>query len=177
MRSTWDFAACPARGTLPGVRLTGTTLERDRPIPQFRLTEADTGRLVIPWDLKGRRALVLAFLHAGCGPCAGYADELAAAEDQFLAADALVYAVAPERIPPLATLVDADGGTAQVFLGSSGAAPTVILADRYGAAWSAFPGPSHDLPTVGEVAAAAWHMALSCAECSMPAWPEDWSSS
>ena len=48
----------------------------------------------------------------------------------------------------------------------------MVLADRYGAAWAAYPGFAHDLPTVGELAATAWHMALSCADCAVPVWPE-----
>ena len=154
------------------MRLAGTTLVRNAPLPQFRLTEAVSNAEFGPWDVKGRRALVLAFLHAGCAECAGFAEELAARGDQFTVADANVYAVAPERIAALPTLVDPGGDVARTYLGEAGEVPTVVLADRYGAAWAAYPGVLHDLPTVGELAATAWHMALQCADCSVPVWPE-----
>jgi hypothetical protein len=154
------------------VRLAGTSLVRNEPLPQFRLTEAATDAEFAPWDVKGRRALVLAFLHADCPECAAFAEEVAARGDQFQVADANVYAVAPKRIDALPTLVDPDGGVARTYLGEDGEVPTVVLADRYGAAWAAYPGFAHDLPTVGELAATAWHMALQCADCAVPVWPE-----
>ncbi len=154
------------------VRLLGTTLERNRAVPQFRLEQAETGRALAPWDLKGRRALVLAFLHPGCARCSEFADELAARHDQFEVADAEVFAVAGEPVAPLPTLLDRDGTVTRSYLGPDGDVPTVVMADRYGAAWSAYPGFAHDLPTVGELAATAWHMALQCADCAVPVWPE-----
>jgi AhpC/TSA family protein len=154
------------------MRLAGTTLERNAPIPQFRLTQAASDREVTPWDLKGRRALVLAFLHDGCPECAGFAEDLAARGDQFQVADATVYAIASAAVPPLPTLLDPSGDVTRAYLGPDGEVPTVVLADRYGAAWAAYGGLAHDLPSVGELAATAWHMALSCADCAVPVWPE-----
>lgn len=154
------------------MQLAGTTLERGASIPAFRLLEAASDREFAPWDLKGRRALVLAFLHAECAECAAFAEEVAAREDQFRVADASVYAVAPQALAALPTLLDADGEVARAYLGEDGAVPTVVLADRYGAGWAAYSGFGHDLPTVGELAATAWHMALSCADCAVPVWPE-----
>jgi hypothetical protein len=154
------------------VRLAGTTLERNAPVPQFRLTDSASNVEFGPWDVKGRRALVLAFLHTDCGECAAFAEELAGRDDQFTVADANVYAVASAPVGSIPTLVDADGSVAGTYLGEHGEIPTVVLADRYGAAWAAYPGFAHDLPTVGELAATAWHMALSCADCAVPAWPE-----
>jgi AhpC/TSA family protein len=154
------------------VRLAGTTLERNAPLPQFRLTEASSQAEFGPWDVKGRRALVLAFLHADCPDCAAFAEELAGRGDQFEVADANVYAVAPGPVAGVPSLLDAGGSVAKTYLGRDGDIPTVVLADRYGAAWAAYPGPAHDLPTVGELAATAWHMALQCADCAVPVWPE-----
>jgi len=154
------------------VRLAGTTLERNALIPQFRVAESSTDREFTPWDVKGRRALVLAFLHPGCADCAAFAEEIAARDDQFQVADATVYAVAAEPVGPLPTLLDPQGEVAATYLGPDGEVPTVVLADRYGAAWAAYPGFAHDLPTVGELAATAWHMALQCADCAVPVWPE-----
>jgi AhpC/TSA family protein len=152
------------------VRLAGTTLARNDPIPQFRLSLHD-GAEFTPWDLKGRRALVLAFLHPACAECTAFAEELTARAAQFQVADASVYAVAPGAVGPLPTLLD-DGSVSRSYLGEDGEVPTVVLADRYGAAWAAYPGPAHDLPTVGELAATVWHMALQCADCSVPVWPD-----
>ncbi len=155
------------------MRLEGTTLERDRPIPQFHLFDPRTGRELSPWSLKGRRGLLLAFLHAGCTECAAVADELAGVAEQLSAADVDLFAVASARVDPLPTLVDHAGEVASAYLGTKGHLPTVVLADRYGAAWSAYLGSGHELPTAGELVATAWHMELSCADCAAPAWPAD----
>ncbi len=155
------------------MRLAGTTLERNAPIPQFRVAESLSDREFTPWDVKGRRALVLAFLHDDCAECAAFAEEVAARDDQFQAADATVYAVAPAPVGAVPTLLDPDGEVARTYLGDDGLVPTVVLADRYGAAWAAYPGFAHDLPTVGELAATAWHMALQCADCAVPVWPDE----
>ena len=155
------------------VRLEGTTLERDRPIPQFRLTDPRTGRELSPWSVKGRRGLALAFLHGACDECAAIAEELAAVSGQLSAADTDLFAIAPEPVAPLPTLIDEGGEVARAYLGADGHLPTVVLADRYGSAWAAYRGFGHELPTTGELVATAWHMELSCADCSVPAWPAD----
>lgn len=152
--------------------LPGTLLTRGDVLPGTALFDPTTGEEVRAWDFRGKRALVLSFLHRGCDACARFARELAGAESEIRLAGARCFAVLPGRSPSaLPVLVDREGRATQRFLGLEGMLPTIVVTDRYAAGWESYPVLGHDFPPVAEVVGDLWHLATMCEECGIIASP------
>lgn len=139
----------------------GTVLERGRVLPGVELPGPWSA-----WDARGKKAQVLAFLHAGCDACDAWAREVAEAR-----LDARVVAVVERGAPcELPAVVDERGEARLAFLGPDGEVPTVVVADRYAAAWAAYPAPWHELPSPRELASTLRHADITCSDCAAPGW-------
>lgn len=150
--------------------LRGTTLTRGEVVPGTPLVDATSGKQVRAWDFRGRTALVLCFLHARCRACEIFAHELAAEEEEIRLTAARTFAVLP--VPGrsgLPVLVDVEGRAAERFL--EGDLPAIVMTDRYAAAWETYPVLEHAFPPVSEVVRDLWHLATTCEECGIIAWP------
>ena len=145
--------------------LPGTVLERGRVLPGVSLVAG--GGAWTPWSLRGCSAQVLAFLHAACDACDAWAVDLAGAELHGARAFAILDRPAVSALP---VLVDPGGAARATLLGDRGEVPTVLVADRYAAAWEAYPAPGHDLPAAEEIAATIRHAEISCTDCAAPGW-------
>lgn len=143
--------------------LPGTALTVEQMMPDVTFTEAGSGEQWRPSRLRQRSALVLCFLHAGCGSCHRLLTEFAEREDDLRWADAQVRAVLPEAAPsPFPVLIDPDGQAKSRLLGDDGAVPTLLVADRYMSVMQSHPAPEHDFPDVGDVVAALGLLACAC---------------
>jgi hypothetical protein len=134
--------------------LAGTVLERGRIVPGAALRDARTGREVGAWSLRGRSALVIAFVHAGCERCASFVGELEDREEEIRTAGGRLLAV--------------DDGSRAMWLGADPELPVVLVVDRDGAAWRSYPAAGHLFPDPEEVTATLWHLATMCPECGVP---------
>lgn len=141
-----------------GERLSGTVLERGQVLPGTSIRDADAGGDLRILDLRGRRALVLCFLHEDCPPCARFMESLGAAASDIAAAGARVIRLVP------------GDPTVRRHLGERGELPTVVITDRDAAAWEAYPASGHDFPPVTEVTETLWHLATMCPECGVATW-------
>ncbi|HEX6207733.1 MAG TPA: hypothetical protein VF058_05170 [Actinomycetota bacterium] len=151
--------------------LPGTTLARGEVLPGTPLIDAATGGEVRVWDFRGRTALVLCFLHLACEACERFAAGLAEAESEIRLTGACAFAVLREPAPSaLPVFVDGDGDASRRFLGPEGALPTILVADRYAAAWESYPVLGHDFPPASEIVGDLWHLATMCEECGIMAW-------
>lgn len=118
-------------------------------VPYFGLPDARsaTGDEVTPWRYKGRRQMVLLFLHnGGCGSCDSLIADFAGHNDEYRAEEAEVLAVVPlplaearqlaDRLsPPFPVLADEDCAVhsrfgAKTASGECGGA--VYVTDRFG---------------------------------------------
>lgn len=149
-------------------RLPATVLEAGAVVPDVRLVDPAGGEVALS-SFRQRRALVLAFLHDACDACRRYARDLAAAEPEIGWAGGVVRAVTDrDPDPSLPALLD-PGGRARGRLLATGE-PAVLVIDRYGAAWAAWPAPDHAFPEPAEVAASVRHEAFQCPECGVSTW-------
>lgn len=153
-----------------GAPLPGTRLEVDQVLPGVTFADAASGEPARPREFRGRRALVLAFVHDDCEACAGWAERLAARLGGR--ADAALRIVAPRHGPgqtpgrgglPLWT--DPDGKRARLL--DDPDVPAVIVLDRYGAVHAAEAVTDHALPPGDEVAATLDYLEVACPECSV----------
>ncbi|HWO71137.1 MAG TPA: hypothetical protein VNP94_10355 [Actinomycetota bacterium] len=148
--------------------LPATLLEPGAVVPDVRFVDP-AGREVSLWDFRQRRAVVLAFLHDGCGACGRFARELAAAEPEIGWAGGVVRAVTDGRPEPsLPALLDPGGGARRRLLATE--EPAVLVIDRYGAAWASWEAPGHAFPEPAEIAASVRHEAFQCPECGVSTW-------
>jgi hypothetical protein len=134
--------------------LPGTVLERGRVVPGALLTDVRTGDRVSAWSLRGRRAVVIAFVHAGCSKCEAFLAELEGHTEEMAAAGGQL-------------LVVGDGSVTR-WLGEGAELPLVLVVDRDGAAWRSYPAAGHAFPDPAEVTATLWHLATMCPECGVP---------
>lgn len=156
---------------MSAVPLPGTALTRGTIVPGVAFDDLARDREVRAWDFRGRTPLVLAFLHPACDPCAAYARDLAAAGPQIEEAGGRVFAVLPEASSmAIPELVDREGRGVRGMLGPSGEVPTLVVTDRYAAAWESYPSVGHDFPPAGEIVDTVWHLATMCEECGIIAW-------
>lgn len=152
--------------------LPGTALTRGDVLPGTALTDPASGDEIRVWDFRGRAALVLCFLHAACDACATFARELDAAQPEMALTDARAFAIFPQGSPSaLPALVDPEGEATRRILGAEGELPTLVVTDRYAAAWESYPILGHDFPPIAEVVGDLWHLATMCEECGVMAWP------
>jgi hypothetical protein len=133
--------------------LPGTVLEEGTVVPGSALRDLETGREVLPWSFRHRTAAVLCFLHRDCDRCRVYLGSLRAVSEDIHEAGARVVAVE---------------GDAPRFLADG--PPLVLVVDRYGAAWRAYPAPGHHFPEPPDVVATVWHLAMMCPECGVSTW-------
>ncbi|HEX6262412.1 MAG TPA: hypothetical protein VF097_06150 [Actinomycetota bacterium] len=151
--------------------MAGTTLVRGDVLPGTPLIDAATGAEVRIWDFRGRTALVLCFLHPACEACERFAAGLAEMESEFRLTGARAFAVLREPSPSaLPVLVDGHGEASRRLLGPEGELPTIVVTDRYAAAWESYPVLGHDFPPVSEIVGDLWHLATICEECGIVAW-------
>ena len=132
--------------------LPGTVLERGRVVPGAPLTDVRTGDEVSAWSLRGLRAMVIAFVHAGCSKCEAFVTELEGHTEDMEAAGGRLLVV---------------DGSVPRWLGEA-ELPLVLVVDRDGAAWRSYPAAGHDFPEPAEVTATLWHLAMMCPECGVP---------
>lgn len=152
--------------------LAGTAIARGDVLPGTPLLDPSRGDEVRAWDFRGKAALVLCFLHPGCEACEAFGSDLAEEEREVRLTGARAFAVLSEVAPSaLPVLVDRDGRAAARFLGPGAELPTILVTDRYAAAWGSYPAPGHDVPPVSEVVGDLWHLATMCEECGIMAWP------
>lgn len=152
--------------------LPGTALTADQVLPDVPLTDAATGAPWRPSQLRQRSALVLAFVHTGCGLCDDLVRGLAERAEDIRWADAQVRVVrdGPADEPadePFPVLLDPGGEARARLLGADGALPTVLVADRYTAVAESYPLPGHDGADPREIVATLCHLAIECSECSV----------
>ena len=148
--------------------LPGTALTADQVLPSVTLTDAATGAVWRPAQLRQRSALVLAFVHADCGACDELLDGLAERAEDITWADAQVRVVrdAPSD-GPFPVMHDPGGDARARLLGPDGDLPTVLVADRYTAVAESYPFPGHDGADAREIVATLRHLAIECSECSV----------
>lgn len=152
--------------------LAGTRLARGDVLPGTALRDPASGDEVRAWDFRGKTALVLCFLHAGCEACASFARDLADEGDELRLTGARAYVVLPNAASSvLPVLVDPEGEATRRFLGPEGEPPTIVVTDRYAAAWDSYAILEHDFPPASEVVGDLWHLATMCEECGIIAWP------
>ncbi len=148
--------------------LPATVLEPGAVVPDVRFLDPAGGEVAL-WGFRHRRAVVLAFLHDGCGACGAFARGLAAAEPEIGWAGGVVRAVTEGRPEPsLPALLDPGGAARRRLLATE--EPAVLVIDRYGAAWASWEAPGHAFPEPAEVAATVRHEAFQCPECGVSTW-------
>lgn len=151
-------------------RLAGTPPEERAAVPDVAFHDPG-GRPVSLGSFRQRNAVVLAFLHEGCEPCAAFARDLAALEPEIRWAGGVIRAVLgrPSALA-IPALIDPGGTARRRLLGPDADLPTVLVIDRYGAPWASYPVPGHRFPSAEEIAASVRHEAFQCPECGAPAW-------
>jgi hypothetical protein len=151
---------------IPGP-LAGTTLHEDQKLPDVAFTDPQSGMAWRPASLRQRSALVLCFMHSDCEAWRDFLAALGELQDEIDWVGAVVRVVLDEAEPgPLPVVVDDGEGAARV-LGADGQRPTLVVADRYGAAVASFPAGGHAFPSPQQVVAELRHLAMLCPECSV----------
>ncbi len=155
-------------------------------LPAFELPEAEGGKISF-WDYKGRRNLVLFFVHPACQKCRDMLKELAGAYREVIGQEAEVLAVLPaspgeagrlkhELSIPFPVLADEGGGVFQRYGAvDSNDRPSaaVIIADRFGEIYAfSVATAEHRLMTVREIIDFFNFIGIQCPECGAPEWPE-----
>jgi hypothetical protein len=147
-------------------QLPGTVLERERVVPNLRLPESPSGITRGLHDFRGRKSLILPFLHSGCERCKAFVADLASHEQKIRQSDGEVRVVldaAEETAFPV--LVDAEQQARRALLGPETALPAILVLDRDSAAYESHPVSDHSFPDAGEVAGTLWHLSIMCPEC------------
>lgn len=147
-------------------QLPGTVLERERVVPNLRLPENPSGTIRRLHDFRGRKSLILAFLHSGCERCKAFVADLASHEQKIRDSDGEVRVVLDtEEETPFPVLVDAEQQARRALLGPDPALPAILVLDRDSAAYESHPASEHAFPDAGEIAGTLWHLAIMCPEC------------
>ncbi len=147
-------------------QLPGTLLERERVVPNLRLPESPSGIIRGLHDFRGRRSLILAFLHSGCERCEAFVADLASHEQKIRESDGEVRVVLDtEEETAFPVLVDAEQRARRDLLGLDTALPAILVLDRDCAAYESHPASDHAFPDAGEVAGTLWHLSIMCPEC------------
>ncbi len=147
-------------------QLPGTVLEREGVVPNLRLLESPSGTIRRLHDFRGRKSLILPFLHSGCERCKAFVADLASYEQKIKESDGEVRVVlnaAEETRFPV--LVDAEQQARRALLGPDTALPVILVLDRDSAAYESHPVSDHAFPDAGEIAGTLWHLAIMCPEC------------
>ena len=141
---------------------------------------APDGRTIRAWDFKQKRSLAIAFLDAGCEPCADFLRCLSGHATELREKNAVAFVVFLESPPPILheslsagifAGVDFPGRGVRAFLGkdtisSEGLARRgVFVVDRYGELFSEWIVPKHDFPTAGAILSALSQIEIVCEEC------------
>lgn len=152
-------------------------------LPGFRLPRGGGGTVRVR-DYRGRRALVLVFVHdSHCDGCRTFLGRALDAYAAYGDEDAEVIAVVPDRVERVASLqhdlalpfpiaVDAEGAVARRYGLAPGRDAAVMVTDRYGEPriWHVA-GVLHDFPDHDALIAEARYLALTCSGgCSTPIW-------
>jgi len=154
-------------------------------LPLFELPEAG-GKKVSVWDYKGKRNLVLFFVHPDCQKCRDMLGELAQAYREVLSQEAEVLAIVPaspgeiarlkqQLSLPFPLLADEKG---EVFR-SYGAVDSndrpsaaVVIADRFGEIYAfSLATAEHKLMSVKDIIDFFAFISIQCPECGAPEWP------
>jgi peroxiredoxin len=152
-------------------------------LPGFQLPRSGGGTVRIR-AFRGRRALVLVFVHAAsCEGCRAYLSRALDAYAAYSDEDTEVIAVVPDCAENVASLqhdlalpfplaVDGDGAVARRYGLVAGRAAAVMVTDRFGGPriWH-IAGPVHDFPDHDALVAETRYLALTCSGgCSVPLW-------
>jgi len=154
---------------------TAKRLIREREIlPRLTLPVAGTGsdghgKTV---TLTGQQTSLLVFVHAGCGSCESYLDELAGSLEDLQSWATRLVAVtkgpdAPDGLP-FPVVVDHDS-TARRRIGIGEDEAAVILADPWGEVNEVVTiGSDHGFPLPSQLVESAKIVDLGCGECNVP---------
>ncbi|MFX1269492.1 MAG: redoxin domain-containing protein [Promethearchaeota archaeon] len=154
-------------------------------LPVFDLPEAG-GKKISVWDYKGRRNLVLFFVHPDCRKCQDMLKELSDAYREVIRQESEVLAIIPaspiaaaelksQLSIPFPVLADEAGGVFQRYGAvDSSDRPTaaVIIADRFGEVYAfSLAAAEHRLISVKEIIDFFNFIGIQCPECGAPEWP------
>jgi peroxiredoxin len=154
-------------------------------LPLFELQEAG-GKKISVWDYKGKRNLVLFFVHSGCQKCRDMLGELAQAYREVLSQEAEVLAVLPaspgeaarlkqQLSLPFPLLADEKGEVFRRYgAADSNDKPSaaVVVADRFGEIYAfSLATAEHRLMPVKEIIDFFAFISIQCPECGAPEWP------
>lgn len=147
-------------------QLLGTVLEREGVLPNLPLPESPSGTIRRLQDFRGRKSLILAFLHSDCERCKAFVADLASYEQTIRESEGEVRVVLDAaEDAPFPVLVDAEQQARRALLGPDATPPTILVLDRHSAAYESHPVADHAFPDAGEVAGTLWHLAIMCPEC------------
>ncbi len=147
-------------------QLPGTVLERERVVPNLRLPESPSGTIRPLHDFRGRKSLILSFLHPSCERCKAFLADLASHEQKIRESDGEVRVVLDaEEETPFPVLIDAEQQARHALLGPDTALPAILVLDRDSAAYESHPASDHAFPDAGDLAGTLWHLSIMCPEC------------
>ncbi len=167
--------------------LAAPTLALGHVVPSFA-SPRESGAVVRLRDYKGRRNLVLCFMHStSCVTCVNRLRAFAGSYREYQDLDAEILAISPDaqqavemlaadlRLPfPL--LVDATGEVSARYTGVKSAAADsvvgILVTDRYGALYhQTLSRRDADLPDQRAILGWLLFVGIQCEECGMPEWP------
>jgi len=147
---------------------------------------APDGRTLRAWDFKQKRSLVIAFLDAGCEPCADFLQRLSGHAPELREKNVVAFAVFLESPPILYESLSAGifagadfpGRGVRAFLGRDANCASglrsrgIFVADRYGELFAQWIIPAHGFPPIAEIFSALSQIEIVCEECTHPGWFE-----
>ncbi len=147
------------------------------------------GGVVRAWDFKQKRALLIAFLHAGCERCEEFAHRVCDAAAQLAECEAAALLIFPqppagawtENLPAnIIAAADLSGRSQAAYLGADAYGNTglrlvgAFVADRYGELYAQWAGADESaLPGMRDALGWLGQIQVACEECGVSHWPQE----
>lgn len=147
------------------------------------------GGVVRAWDFKQKRALLIAFLHAGCARCEEFSQRVRESSAQLAEHEATTLLIFPE--PPrgawtenlpanVIVAADLSGRSQAAFLGADAYGNSgqrmlgAFVTDRYGELYAQWTGADESaLPSVRDALGWLAQIQVACEECGVSHWPQE----